>query len=550
VTRPTDTYLHSASWATALESYAAVSRLTVKVYDTGHRPILASVHPTPLVGLLSGDHDPGLFDACLDRALGQPPSPAVVHHQHGLAVVGTAFTLDDEVVAGAVAGYALTEFPQTLAIERLARASGLPFQAVWEVVRREVPMAEWVLVRAGQLLRVLGEALLKEAHRTQQQEEISARLAEAAGAKDRFLSIVSHELRAPLSPILTWAQTLKRAPTPTRVQQAAEAIERNARFQARLVDDLLQLNRIAQGKMSLALAPHDLRDVLRGVGETLREAAQRKGIQVEWTEPGERVSVEADRERLEQVFGNLLSNAVKFTPVGGTIQVTLARDVQTAIVKVRDTGIGISPEFLPSVFEMFRQAEEGDRREYGGLGIGLALAKRLTEDHQGTIEVTSEGPGRGTEATVRLPLTKWLAAPDAGLGLPEASLVPLQGLAILSIEDDPDASDAAKLLLEALGARVLPARNGLAALAILPAEEPAVILCDLRMPGMDGFEFLATLRRNPRRAGIPVVAVSGLATPADLRRTREAGFAAHVSKPFDVEQLVAALETAMRPQVA
>jgi two-component system, chemotaxis family, CheB/CheR fusion protein len=199
---------------------------------------------------------------------------------------------------------------------------------------------------------------------------------------------------------------------------------------------------------------------------------------------------------------------------------------------------------------MFRQAEEGDRREYGGLGIGLALAKRFTEDHQGTIEVTSEGPGRGTEATVRLPLTKWLAAPDAGLGLPEASLVPLQGLAILSIEDDPDASDAAKLLLEALGARVLPARNGLAALAILPAEEPAVILCDLRMPGMDGFEFLTTLRRNPRHAGIPVVAVSGLATPADLRRTREAGFAAHVSKPFDVEQLVAALETAMRPQVA
>ncbi|HEV8673349.1 MAG TPA: response regulator [Methylomirabilota bacterium] len=401
-------------------------------------------------------------------------------------------------------------------------------------------------VRTRQLAREVETQRRELASHSDRLEEVVAErtreLTEANQAKDEFLAVLSHELRTPLTPILTWAQIIRHLSDPARVRQAADVIERNVRLQIALVEDLLDLTRITQGRLPLDLKPHDLRAIVRGSVEVLAEAAGQKRIRIELVEPGVPIAVEGDRERLERVFLNLLSNAVKFTSDGGAVRVTLQREAEAAVVTVHDDGVGIDPGFLPQIFQMFRQQEQGARRQYGGLGVGLNLAKRLAELHRGQIEVRSAGVGRGTEVTVRLPL---LAAP-ADRAEPAAVGTRLDGVRILIVEDSADTGDATRLLLEDLGARVQLAKDGLEALDILAADEPDVVLCDLRMPGLDGFEFVRRLRADPRRAHVPVVAVSGFARKADFQRTEEAGFDGHVSKPFDLEVLLAALACAVQ----
>jgi two-component system CheB/CheR fusion protein len=293
---------------------------------------------------------------------------------------------------------------------------------------------------------------------------------------------------------------------------------------------------------------HDLRIIVGTALGNLTEVTREKTIVVEWQPPLEPVPVEADAGRLGQAFRNILSNAIKFSAEGGRIQVALGRDGETAVVRIRDHGAGIHPEFLPFIFEMFQQQEQGARRQYGGLGVGLALAKQLVDLHGGDIEVTSDGVGRGTEVTVRLPI--WSeSGHDQERRLPDGgSTARLEGVRILLVEDSADTGNATRLLLGGLGARVTLARNGLDALELVRTEEPDVILCDLRMPKLDGFEFLRRLRTDPGRLPIPVIAVSGFARSVDYQRTREAGFDGHVSKPFDLATLLASLRHALHPE--
>jgi CheY-like chemotaxis protein len=388
---------------------------------------------------------------------------------------------------------------------------------------REVEAQRRALERhAGWLERVVAE-------RTRE-------LREASRAKDEFLAILSHELRTPLTPILTWAQILRTPTDPTRVREAASVIERNVRLQMTQVEDLLALTRLTRESVTLDLRPQDLREIVRASLDTVADAAAAKEIRVEVDEPRAPVMVEADAGGLGRVFRSVLTNAVKFTRDGGRVSLGLAAEGAEAVVRVRDDGVGIDPRFLPHVFEMFCQQEQGARRQYDGTGVGLALARRLTELHRGSIEVTSAGPGHGSEVIVRLP--RVAGAEPAGSDPARE----LEGLRILMVEDNLDTGEAALLLLEDLGARVRLARNGADALTALTAESlPDVILCDLRMPDLDGFEFIARLRADPRRAHVPVVAVSGLARAADYERTRAAGFDAHLSKPFDDRALVAAV---------
>jgi len=369
----------------------------------------------------------------------------------------------------------------------------------------------------------------------------------ASQAKDELLAVLSHELRTPLTPILTWAQILKREPDPVRSRQAAEVIERNVRLQIALVDDLLDLTRLTQGTLRVDRRRHDLRIIVGTALGNLTEVAGEKTIVVEWQPPMEPVPVEADAGRLGQAFKNIFSNAIKFSVEGGRIQVVLGRDAETAVVRIRDHGAGIHPEFLPFIFQMFRQQEQGARRQYGGLGVGLALAKQLVDLHGGSIEVTSDGVGRGTEVTVRLPIWSEGGHDRERVLADGGSTARLDGVRILLVEDSADTGDATRVLLEGLGARVTLANNGLDALELVGAEEPDVILCDLRMPGLDGFDFLRRLRTDPRRLPIPVIAVSGFARSVDYQRTREAGFDDHVSKPFDVATLLTSLRHALRP---
>jgi two-component system CheB/CheR fusion protein len=331
---------------------------------------------------------------------------------------------------------------------------------------------------------------------------------------------------------------------PSSRAKATQSIKRNALLQIKLVDDLLDLNRVARDKILLDVAVHDLSDLMRSTIDTASESAAAKHIEVDLLESTTGLHVEGDAARLQQVFGNVLSNAIKFTPAEGYVHVTIDREDDSAVVRFSDTGEGIPSAFLPHVFDMFRQQEEGTRRRHSGLGIGLALVKRLVEMHSGCVEIDSRGSGQGTQVTIRLPLPNAAGAPHP-LGQIDMADRTLTSLIILVVEDTEDALEATRAMLEMLGAQVLVARNGREALDILAAGYVDLVLCDLRMPAMDGFEFLRELSRTAGAAAPPVVAMTGLASASDRERTRAAGFSGHLKKPFDDTALVLVIRSAM-----
>jgi PAS domain S-box-containing protein len=361
--------------------------------------------------------------------------------------------------------------------------------------------------------------------------------------KDEFLATVSHELRTPLNAILGWSQLLKSGTCgEEELGEAVDTIERNARLQNQLIEDLLDMSRIISGKMRIDMQPVDLSQVIHNALAAVRPAADAKSIDLKLSIDPNAPSIDGDANRLQQVLWNLLSNSIKYTPRGGWVEVSLRAMGEQLELSVKDNGQGISPEFLPRLFMRFSQADSTTTRRHGGLGLGLALVRHLTELHGGSIRATSAGAGQGSTFTVSLPVTKNRADAlddDAnGLGGLEVNLA---GTKVLVIDDEDSARSIVKRILALRGAEVVTANSVEQALARLSETRPDVILCDIGMPDEDGFAFLSRLRAMERGHGslIPVIALTAFARPEDRRRMLLAGFAMHIPKPIDAADVVA-----------
>jgi len=367
--------------------------------------------------------------------------------------------------------------------------------------------------------------------------------------KDEFLASLSHELRTPLNAILGWAQVLRtkgaHARTAAEVDRAMEIVERNARAQVRLIDDLLDLSRIMGGRMRLDVQEVGLVDVVQATVDSVEPAAQAKGVRVEAVLDPQGGVVSGDAARLQQVFWNLLTNAVKFTPKGGRIQVVLQRVNSHVEVSVADTGIGIAADYLPYVFDRFSQADTSLQRRQGGLGLGLAIAKQLVELHGGSIRAKSMGEGKGATFTVHLPLAisrhaaKARIHPTSGESQETVPIPRLDGIRALVVDDEPDARELIRSVLESHGASVQLAASGMQALEILQADSADVLISDIGMPDMDGYQFMRRLRAAEAKGSrMPALALTAFARPDDRKQAILAGYHAHLAKPFDLAEFV------------
>lgn len=374
---------------------------------------------------------------------------------------------------------------------------------------------------------------------------------EANKAKDGFLATLSHELRAPLSPILTWVALLRDGKLDAAKQrQGLDSIERNTRLQVRLIEDLLDVSRIISGKLHIDPALVELASLMTAVVENARGLAQSKGITLESEVDPAAGTVFGDAARLEQVISNLLSNAIKFTPNGGTISVDLRRQNGHVDIVVRDSGEGIAPNLLPYVFDRFRQGDSSTTRRSGGLGLGLAIVRHLTELHGGTVSVISDGPNTGSTFRVRLPARGMKPLPPiAPMTLPDAIAASdrLDGMRLLVVDDERDAREALSTVLEHYGAQVQLAGSVDEALAVMETAAPDLLLSDIAMPGADGYALLAhVLEHNRSHRPVRAIAVSAHAGPQEQARALGAGFAACVGKPVDVARLVTTVRN-LRP---
>jgi PAS domain S-box-containing protein len=454
---------------------------------------------------------------------------------------------------------------------RHARATGGEFHAQHRIVRANdaaerhvAPFGRIYADERGAARRFVGvltdvtEREKSAAEREQLLEQANLARAEAERAnrlKDEFLASLSHELRTPMHAMLGWMQLIRSGGLSEAERgQAFAIIERNARLQNQLINELLDISRATSGKLEMQLGEVDLKEVLDAALESVRPTAEAKRIQLTQALDPNLRTIRADAGRLQQVLGNLLSNSVKFTPVGGVVHVACKRGDDLAEIVVSDNGEGIAAEVLPHVFEAFRQADGSITRRHGGLGLGLAIVQRLVALHGGTVRAHSEGLGRGARFTVTLPLHGPGAAPaadsPAAPAPPAAGSARLQGIAVLAVDDNADMLGLVQEMLRWEGASVRTATTAAAALRLAREACPDLLILDIGMPDMHGYELLQALRRElgAEHDRLPAIAVTGYASVEDAARAMAAGFQAHLAKPFDMEELFKLVETLVPPR--
>jgi signal transduction histidine kinase/ActR/RegA family two-component response regulator len=420
------------------------------------------------------------------------------------------------------------------------------YQTYLKNIEASVEQTEAARLHVEELSKYIGELQRSEEARGQLLVRAERARAEAEAAnriKDEFLATLSHELRTPLTSLLGWSSVLREAKRDEKVlNQGLEAIDRNARVQAQLIDDLLDVSRIVSGKLNLDVRPLDISSVTRAAINVVRPAADAKNIMLEYQAQPGLGAISADSARLQQIMWNLLSNAVKFTPHGGRISVRLEQDRSDARVTITDTGQGIDPEFLPRVFDRFRQADSSTTRSFGGLGLGLAIVRHLVELHGGTVSAHSDGVNKGATFSATFPLLadRTGAVAVAHSGEHTVSLHSLEGLRVLLVDDEPEARQIISTVITSTGAEVKACTSAREALAKLVEWKPDVILSDIAMPDEDGYTFINKVRSLPRDKGgeTPAAALTAYARDVDRRQALDAGYQMHIAKPIGAGQLV------------
>ena len=410
------------------------------------------------------------------------------------------------------------------------------------------------LYETAQKARAEAEKAAAEKERLYRQAEESSRL------KEEFLATISHELRTPLSAILGWARMLRMGQlSEENAAKALDTIERNARAQAQLVDDLLDVSRIITGKLRMDVQPADPNSFIDAAVEAVRPAAEAKGVRVQKVIDTGAISIPGDPVRLQQVVWNLLSNAIKFTPRGGRVQIRSERVNSHLEIVVSDTGQGISQDFLPHVFDRFRQADQKTSRQHGGMGLGLAIVRHLVEMHGGSVRAMSDGEGQGSTFTVMLPISPVYRVDSSGGRVHPAArdLLPpleddcadsLKGLRILVVDDEADTRELLKQGLEYCGAKVIVLGSAAEALDTLVAKVPDILISDIGMPGIDGYDLIRQVRGLPPDRGgkIPAIALTAYTRTEDRLQSLRAGYDMHVPKPVELAELVAVAATVVR----
>jgi signal transduction histidine kinase len=383
--------------------------------------------------------------------------------------------------------------------------------------------------------------------RTAELKQLNVELADANRAKDVFLATLSHELRTPLTPVVGWIKLLRSGTLDEKsVAQALDAIERNAWLQSRLIDDLLDTSRIATGKLHFEPKPTDLNVAVRAAVDTVRASAAARNIELSMALWPSSLTVMGEPVRLQQIAWNLVSNAIKFTDPGGKVNITTQLDGTYALLTVVDTGVGIEPEFLPHVFDRFRQADGSTSRRHGGLGLGLAIADALVKMHDGHLAAKSDGVGKGATFSMRMALAPTeKVAPEP----PDTKRHSLEGLEVLIVEDSPDTLLLLSTIFRREGANVATASSAAEALSQAIANRPHIIVSDIGMPDVDGYQLLEQLRLLPGLSDVPAVAVSGYASEEDRERALAVGYLALVPKPIDVDVLFNLIHDLKAPAV-
>ena len=501
-----DSIIQPEVWTRALEKYAAATGLTVAVWGPSRDLLLGPIQSSPLFEITGGSGNV-LHTSCVDRCFGDSGG-SVVAGDSSFSVIGSPLVIQGAAAGAVTAGPALTAFPNEMLIGRFALQQQLPFSQLWRTVRHQAPLTAGRLRVYGELLQALVETLLNESLRSDEHRQALLHLAAANQAKDEFLAMLSHELRNPLAPIQIAMQIIGRADAgDAMVDKARETVNRQVRLLARLLDDLLEVSRITRGTVELRKQPVNITTSLANALEATRSFIDAREHSLTVSVPEQPLVLDADPMRIEQIITNLVLNAAKYTPPKGIVVVSASRQHDEAVIRVRDNGIGIPGDLLPRVFDMFTQGDRSLAHSGGGLGVGLTIVRKLVELHGGTIGVESEGPGRGSEFTVRLPIRPHV--PElAVVKSPAVPKVPPERAHILVVEDNPDSREMLKALLEAAGHQVRIASDGPGAVEAACLHRPDLALIDIGLPGFDGYEVARRIRRD-LGPGVRLIGVTG-----------------------------------------